>query len=646
MDESESMLTPDINTSNNAAETRLSFAHSIIEDSQITDLEENASLTFQFFSSGQGKNRTNLHDPIMKGLENSKNLKAIVIISDGDLNMGPPPSSLVNPLLNASIATYSIFTGSTKALPDIALEGIQSPSFTLKEEKLVVGWRIKNKFDSTKKTTLSLHANEKVVKKIPIQIEGSSWEYGNISWLPPKTGKYQMELKVERINEETFFQNNQRSFKFEVKPKVIKVLLVESSPRWEYRFLRNALLRDPGVELKCILYHPQLQQATGRDYLDSIPQNRAEIDHYDVIFIGDVGLAEDEMNEKECNLLAEQVNDRGSGIVFIPGRRGRQLTLENSQLAELQPIIFDQNYPLGLGTKNQSQIELTERGAKHWLTQLKGANEPDREFWSRLPGFHWSAIVEMSRPGTQVLATHSNFSSKWGKMPILATRYTGSGKALFLGTDSAWRWRRGVEDKYHYRFWSQVVRWMAHSRYQAVESGIRILVEPEKPSEGEEIFLRCIASNNTVFALESGNMNGFAVHSDGTREILSFHSDPESPGVFQTSLTAKNAGPLTLEISEVEQEQTLSTQLEISEVNYEKKGLPVVTAPLSNLSKLTNGKAVSNHDWTQILPGLKSSTEAEIITNIFRLRASVSWGLFLFVLLAIYWTGRKLLGMV
>ena len=165
MDESESMLTKDINTSNNAAETRLSFAHSIIEDSQITDLEENASLTFQFFSSGQGKNRTNLHDPIMKGLENSKNLKAIVIISDGDLNMGPPPSSLVNPLLNASIATYSIFTGSTKALPDIALEGIQSPSFTLKEEKLVVGWRIKNKFDSTKKTTLSLHANGKVVKR-------------------------------------------------------------------------------------------------------------------------------------------------------------------------------------------------------------------------------------------------------------------------------------------------------------------------------------------------------------------------------------------------------------------------------------------------------------------------------------------------
>ena len=134
----------------------------------------------------------------------------------------------------------------------------------------------------------------------------------------------------------------------------------------------------------------------------------------------------------------------------------------------------------------------------------------------------------------------------------------------------------------------------------------------------EEHMDYCFDNGGEALALtDHGNMNGFAVHSDGTREILSFHSDPESPGVFQTSLTAKNAGPLTLEISEVEQEQTLSTQLEISEVNYEKKGLPVVTSPLSNLSKFTNGKAVSNHDWTQILPGLKSSTEAEIITKIF-----------------------------
>ena len=55
----------------------------------------------------------------------------------------------------------------------------------------------------------------------------------------------------------------------------------------------------------------------------------------------------------------------------------------------------------------------------------------------------------------------------------------------FLGTDSAWRWRKGVEDRYHYRFWSQVIRWMGHGRNQASENGIRLLMDPEKPEVGD-----------------------------------------------------------------------------------------------------------------------------------------------------------------
>ena len=105
-----------------------------------------------------------------------------------------------------------------------------------------------------------------------------------------------------------------------------------------------------------------------------------------------------------------------------------------------------------------------------------------------LPGFHWSAVVKESKPGSEVLATHSNFSSKWGKMPLLVIRHFAAGKALFLGTDSAWRWRKGVEDRYHYRFWSQVIRWMGHGRNQASENGIRLLMDPEKPELATRYF--------------------------------------------------------------------------------------------------------------------------------------------------------------
>ena len=88
-----------------------------------------------------------------------------------------------------------------------------------------------------------------------------------------------------------------------------------------------------------------------------------------------------------------------------------------------------------------------------------------------------------------VLAVHETQRNEFGRLPLLATRDFGNGKVLFLGTDGAWRWRKGVEDRYHYRFWAQVVRWMAHQRHLAGNAGIRLIFAPENPRRGDTIYL-------------------------------------------------------------------------------------------------------------------------------------------------------------
>ena len=57
------------------------------------------------------------------------------------------------------------------------------------------------------------------------------------------------------------------------------MLVVESYPRWEYRYLRNALSRDPGVELSCLLFHPGLSKPGGgnKDYIKAFPRGRDEL---------------------------------------------------------------------------------------------------------------------------------------------------------------------------------------------------------------------------------------------------------------------------------------------------------------------------------------------------------------------------------
>jgi hypothetical protein len=277
---------------------------------------------------------------------------------------------------------------------------------------------------------------------------------------------------------------------------------------------------------------------------------------------------------------------------------------------------------------------------------LRGAGETDREFWERLPGFHWSAVVKKSRPGSEVLAVHSNFKNNWGNMPILVIRYTGAGKTLFMGSDSAWRWRRGVEDKYHYRFWSQVVRWMAHGRYLAEKEGIRLITDPERPKVGEKIFLRCIALDKAGFPLENGVVTANASHSNGLQEKITFSPTETGPGVYLAEMQAQNEGALKINIETTPYKRKLSVDLKILKDEKEKMGKPITGRQLYNLAELTGGKTSGIQNWKEVINELTALPNPEPVFRIHRLRTNSTWGLLIFSMLAIYWTGRKLLGMI
>ena len=122
-----------------------------------------------------------------------------------------------------------------------------------------------------------------------------------------------------------------------------------------------------------------------------------------------------------------------------------------------------------------------------------------------------------------------------------------------------------AEDKHHYRFWSQVVRWMAHGRYLAEKEGIRVIPDPENPRVGERVFLRTIVLDENGFPLESGTVNGRTLHPKGRVETLSFSPDPDSPGVFLSSFLAGEVGEMKLHIVAKGAKREIESVLRIEE---------------------------------------------------------------------------------
>jgi hypothetical protein len=648
-DASGSMKTRDLALSSNVV-SREQWLSNQVAGKFWRPLESKASVAVEPFgvpsTNPAAINGTDLNSALDGALQRHKNLKAVLLLSDGEWNVGNSPLTAATRFREQNIPVFTVVTGRETPLPDLALEDVQIPSYGLFGEEMAIPFKVLSHLPREVKTRISIvdAKGEIAAKDIVIPANGNLED--SILWSPRAAGEVQATIKLPVQPDESIAENNQRSFRISIRVEKLKVLVVDSLPRWEYRYLRNALSRDPGVDVQCLLLHPDLGPGEGVNYISAFPSTREALAPYDVVFLGDVGVGQNELTEHDAELLKGLVEQQGSGLVFVPGRRGRELTLLDSPLKDLYPVELDPTNAAGLGLQNESQLALTTEGRRHWLTRFDSDENRNDELWKQLPGFFWSAAVEKSRPGSEVLAVHSSYRNQWGRMPLLVTRNAGSGKVLFLGTDSAWRWRRGVEDKYHYRFWGQVVRWMAHQRHLSEKEGIRLTYSPEAPQAGDTVFLQTAVLDPSGFPIDRGPVTGRVTSPGGRVEQLEFTQLEGGWGVFKSSFTAQETGKYQVEVSSDPNGRHLETALNVAPPLIEKEGEPANAQTMREIAAITHGAAFTVDDFGHAISQISLLPEPQPVEKRLRLWSDPLWGGAILLLLTLYWIGRKWMGMV
>jgi hypothetical protein len=426
------------------------------------------------------------------------------------------------------------------------------------------------------------------------------------------------------------------------------VLVVESYPRWEYRYLRNALSRDPGVEVACLLFHPGLSAVGGgnKDYIKQFPAGLDELSKFDVVFLGDVGTDEGQLTAEQCRLLKGLVEHQASGLVFMPGFQGRQFSLLETALADLFPVVMDEAQPGGWGSRTPGHFELTELGRRSLLTNLADTQEDNLQVWEDLPGFQWYAPVVRAKGGSEVLAVHKDAANENGRLPLLVTRTFGAGKVLFMGTDGAWRWRKGVEDKYHYRFWGQVVRWMAYQRNMAKGETMRLYYSPDQPQLRQTIALHANVTERSGEPLSKGDVTARIVAPSGKAETVRFTAAGEEWGVFHARYTALEPGRHDITLACKQTGATLETSMFVQGDVAERIGRAARPEVLEEIARVTRGKMLAPGKIDQLLQSLASLPDPPPAVRRVQLWSSpVLAGVVVF-LLGAFWVGRKIIGLI
>lgn len=650
-DQSLSMTTQDVGLGGSESLpllTRIEASEPILDESNWEDVQEKMDVRITPFATGEEKTKTNIHDAIKAAREDNPTLRAIVLASDGDWNDGLPPVQAAMRLRLEQIPIFPIPLGSQSRLPDLDLLSFDVPTYGVSGKNVRIPFTIESSLPRDHVAQVQLKVSDGTTISHQVKVSAMGRTSDAILWKPEGIGDYMLSMEVVPHPEERLTENNTKETPIVVREEKLKVLVVESIPRWEYRYLRNALSRDPGVEVSCLLFHPGLSKKGGgnRDYIKEFPEGLEELSQYDVVFLGDVGLEEGQLTEEQCRLLKGLVEQQASGLVFMPGFKGNMMSLKETELESLMPVVLDDAQPNGWGSRTPSHFALTELGRRSLLTKLADTQDENMQVWENLPGFQWHAPVIRAKAGTEVLAVHQESSNEYGRVPLLVTRTFGAGKILFMGTEGAWRWRRGVEDLYHYRFWGQVVRWMAYQRNMAEGEQMRFYYSPEQPQVRQTVSLSTNVMESSGEPLSQGTVSARIVAPSGRTETVKLTSSGAEWGLFAGAYTTKEPGPHKVVIRCKENNSQLETTLFVQGATLEQVGKPARPEVLEELARVTRGKVLDAGDITQIIKEVSALPEPPSKIRRVQLWSHPLIAGTLVLLLGLFWVGRKMAGLI
>jgi hypothetical protein len=203
-----------------------------------------------------------------------------------------------------------------------------------------------------------------------------------------------------------------------------------------------------------------------------------------------------------------------------------------------------------------------------------------------------------------------------------------------------------VEDKFHYRFWGQVVRWMAHQRHLSEKEGIRLAYSPEAPLAGDSVFLQSTVLDPSGFPIDKGPVTGTVTAPDGRKEQLDFAQAEGGWGVFKSRFNTQEAGRYKIEVASEPNGRHLTTDLLVARPLIEKQGQPINAQILNEIAALTRGAVFATADLDKMVQQISLLPEPKPVEKRLRLWSEPAWGGLLLVLLTIYWVGRKSAGLI
>ena len=555
-------------------------------------------------------------------------IAGVVLLTDGASNEGLEPLEMARRMKERDIPLFPVGIGLPDP-PDVRLEGLIVQDTVFAKDRIPVRFRILSEGFAGRSVDVTVAVNGDEVARETVTLTGGT-QFEELTFFPEDdVPSLKLEVAVAPVPGEIASENNQVSQNIRVIDEKIKVLYVEGKPRWEYRYLRAVLLRDHRLDVKFLMTQGDRDLAKASDrYLDRFPEIASEAFIFDLVILGDVPAAY--FTPAQLTRIEELVRERGGSLLVLAGQDNALANYVGTAVADILPVrlqaegwqvVDDTVYPT-----------MTDSGDETTVVCLEVPQEKNAALWAMVKPIYQVPAVAGPKPAATVLATLSDAPRRSQPYPLVAWQRYGGGKSMFVGTDQLWRLRFKRGDKYHARFWGQVIQFLTLSRLLGENKRIHIETGRRSFRTGERVQIYTNVLNEAYEPISAPSYTLYVQRTDDTEtETVRLEPVRDAPGLYQGFYTPEQEGRYVLQTAPAEREASNRVELQVATTPLEQLEPAMQEETLRKMAELSGGRYLAIRD----LPSLPDSIRAEVETTIVR-REKELWDLsavFIFILL-------------
>ena len=490
--------------------------------------------------------RSNLSQALERTAEAMSGLptSGIVVLTDGADTSRSPLGDTVRRLKSASLPVFAVGLGRETFDRDIQLGRIDPPTAVLKGTTLMVEALVAQTGYAGQKVPLVVEDEGQTIatQELTLPRDGEPATV-RVSVPLSEAGPRVLRFRIPVQPGEQVKENNQREALVRVEDSREKLLYIEGEPRYEMKFLRQAVAEDKNLQIVTLQRTAErkflrLDIDTPEDLGGGFPKTREELYAYRGVILGSIEASA--FTQDQLRMLADFVSLRGGGLLALGGRRAfAEGGFAGTPVAEMLPVMIDG--PKAADTfVARVQVVPTRLGQIHPVTRIAPTEEASLGRWKTLPMLTTVNPVTRVKPGAAVLL--GGGPSGRDNQVVLAYQRYGAGKAIAMPVQDVWTWQMDVsmpiEDQTHETLWRRLLRWTV----DAVPRRVDVVPDRERVEAGDQVKVTASVRDARYIGVNDASIHAKVIGPGGAEQDLPMAASVDHDGEYTATFVAGHDG--------------------------------------------------------------------------------------------------------